>query len=216
MAWMTVIADLHGRTPPVRQDSYLLLLAGDIAPDDGQYEWLDGPFRAWLRSLPCPCVAVPGNHDKLIFRGEHPHDLPFTLLTEAGVAEVGGLRVFGCPGVLDSDTFHASEDDFERRLAAMPERCDVLLTHNPPLGILDRPSAANHPGSLALRCSIWKKRPRLAVFGHIHEARGHGRFHDTYCVNATLGAGCARTGRPVPARYEPWGLSDNSWRRPGA
>ncbi len=212
MGWMTLIADLHGRTPPIRPDSYLVLLAGDIAPDKDQQRWLDTDFRRWLASLSCPCVAVPGNHDRAIEEGRCPPDLPWTLLGEGQHGAFAGVTVFGMTGVLDAGVYCRSEKDFEEQLSYLPDRCDVLLAHNPPLGILDRPSAAHHLGSLALRWACWKKKPRLVVFGHAHEARGHQRLDGTYYVNATLGAGCNGTGRPILAPHTPWGLSDSSWR----
>jgi hypothetical protein len=64
MGWMTVIGDLHGRTPPIRQESYLVLLAGDLLPDEGQGDFMEGPMRRWLEKCGCPVVAVPGNHDR--------------------------------------------------------------------------------------------------------------------------------------------------------
>lgn len=213
--WMTCIADLHGRMPAVRPDSYLVLLAGDLCPDGGldrQREWLHGPFSRWLERLPCPCVAVPGNHDLFLETG--PVALPNCRLTcMFEVCEVAGVRIATQPLVLDGGAFKGSEEEIEEGLAGVPPGIDVLLSHNPPLGILDSPSAAHHPGSLALRHFCWKQRPRLCLFGHIHEARGHVSWRDTYFVNCTLGAGCDSRGNPVPAPHPPWGLADDSWRR---
>lgn len=217
MGWMTLISDNHGRELPVRPDSLLVLLGGDICPDltgaEAQAEWMDRRLRHWLRQLPCPCVAVPGNHDKAIWKGIHPRDLDWTLLLEPRLAHVAASDIWGMPYVLDgTDGGFATEEKIEEHLRGMPERCDILLSHNPPLGILDHPSNAHHIGSLALRVAIWKKKPRLSVFGHIHEARGHKKVGDTYCVNATLGASCNNSGHPTSHPYGPWGLSDGSWR----
>lgn len=215
MPYMTLIADLHGRTPHVREDSYLVLIAGDICPDggvDNQELFLDGPFREWLTSLPCPCVAVPGNHDEILDETLFwDTALPWHLLRENGCVTTAGVTVWGQPYVLDGGAFKGSEEDIERALAGMPHGVDVLLSHQPAAGIHDYPSLAHHPGSAAMRHTVWKREPKLLVTGHVHEARGHGRFHNTYCVNATLGAGCDRYGKPVPAPHTPWGLSSKSW-----
>jgi len=210
LSWITLIADLHGRLPSVRPDSYLLLLAGDIAPDKNQRSWLAGPFHAWLGSLPCPVVAVLGNHDKWL--AENPMSLPWTLLRHGESCRAAGLTIWGNGIVLNDRHPDADELAIEAGLAAMPERTDVLLSHNPPAGILCHKSTANHLGSIALAHAVWKRRPRLCVFGHVHESRGHCRRFATYCVNATLGAGCDRSGQPIPAPFTPWGLADNSWR----
>jgi hypothetical protein len=44
---------------------------------------------------------------------------------------------------------------------------DVLITHGPPAHHLD----SGH-GCLALLDTLWRLRPKLHVFGHIHEGRG--------------------------------------------
>lgn len=223
MGWMTLIGDLHGRAPIVRPDSYLILLAGDICPDangmEGQARWLDGEFRAWLERMPCPVVAVPGNHDRILQRPDLvPGGLKWHLRTVPDVVEVAGLSIFCNPYVRsdrpgDNGAFVVEEEKIEEGCQKMPDLVDVVLTHSPALGWHDRPSAAHHLGSLALRYACWKKRPRLVVNGHIHEARGWSMDDGVYSVNATLGSGCSGTGYPVHPVHPPWGLSDNSWRK---
>lgn len=218
--WITCIADLHGRTPAVRRDSYLVLLAGDLCPDGGrdrQRDWLHGPFTDWLRGLPGTAVAVPGNHD-LVLQDYLP-GLPNCHLSRSfELLQVAGLRIITQPLVLDGGAFRGTEEDIEAGLGraaasgAGAGEIDVVLSHNPPLGILDLPSRANHLGSLALRYFCWKQQPALCVFGHVHEGRGWRHVAGTCFVNATLGAGCDGTGWPVPALHPPWGLADNSWR----
>ena len=53
------------------------------------------------------------------------------------------------------------------------------MTHCPPLGILDGAFRANggieHVGSRSLYDQLYSERikPKLHVFGHVHESRGH-------------------------------------------
>ncbi|RVD89117.1 uncharacterized protein DFL_000138 [Arthrobotrys flagrans] len=62
----------------------------------------------------------------------------------------------------------------------IPSDTDVLITHGPPYSHLDgwpvsvgRPrSVETHKGCEGLRRACWKTRPKLHVFGHIHEGRG--------------------------------------------
>ena len=51
---------------------------------------------------------------------------------------------------------------------------DILLTHGPPKGHLDQ----GGKGCPQLLREIWRVRPRLVVFGHIHE--GYEREHISY------------------------------------
>lgn len=49
---------------------------------------------------------------------------------------------------------------------------DIVMTHGPPAGILDRANAHNHVGCTHLQRALARVRPRLHVFGHIHEDWG--------------------------------------------
>lgn len=46
------------------------------------------------------------------------------------------------------------------------------LTHGPPYEILDKTLLGEHVGCAALASKLPSLRPRLHVFGHIHEAHG--------------------------------------------
>jgi Icc-related predicted phosphoesterase len=49
---------------------------------------------------------------------------------------------------------------------------DIMITHGPPMGILDRTLRHEDVGCEHLRRAVERVRPRLHVFGHIHEAWG--------------------------------------------
>merc|ERR1712216_454504 len=57
----------------------------------------------------------------------------------------------------------------------IPKDVDILLTHGPPHGILDRLEGSwGHWGSSqVLLQEIKRKRPKVHLFGHLHEQRGH-------------------------------------------
>ncbi|KAF7323648.1 Metallophos domain-containing protein [Mycena kentingensis (nom. inval.)] len=61
--------------------------------------------------------------------------------------------------------------DAQRILSSFPAT-DILMTHGPPHGILDRTLTGGHAGCPALAERVSELRPRLHVFGHIHDARG--------------------------------------------
>ncbi|KAJ7888634.1 Metallo-dependent phosphatase-like protein [Mycena olivaceomarginata] len=67
--------------------------------------------------------------------------------------------------------FAYNEADGEALMAAFPST-DILLTHCPPHNILDVTNKADRAGCSALAARLSSLRPRLHVFGHIHEARG--------------------------------------------
>ncbi|KAK6360870.1 hypothetical protein TWF730_006986 [Orbilia blumenaviensis] len=62
----------------------------------------------------------------------------------------------------------------------IPSDTDVLITHGPPYSHLDgwpvsvgrHGTAEAHKGCEGLRRAVWKVRPKLQVFGHVHQGRG--------------------------------------------
>lgn len=56
---------------------------------------------------------------------------------------------------------------------AIPDDVDVVVTHGPPRGVLDRSWATGqHVGSAELFTAVARARPRVHCFGHIHEGWG--------------------------------------------
>jgi hypothetical protein len=55
----------------------------------------------------------------------------------------------------------------------IPNGVDILVTHTPPFGILDSNFAAKKCGCVLLEKEIKERiKPRIHIFGHIHEAHG--------------------------------------------
>ena len=76
-----------------------------------------------------------------------------------------------------------------RRGGGKPRGTDIVVSHGPPLGFGDlapRPAGGEHVGSPSLRNRLLAVRPRLCVFGHIHEGRGVYRQDGTVFANASL------------------------------
>ncbi|KAJ7931276.1 Metallo-dependent phosphatase-like protein, partial [Mycena leptocephala] len=62
-------------------------------------------------------------------------------------------------------------EDGEALISKFP-KSDILLTHGPPRNILDLTNNKDPVGCSALSAGLHKLKPKLHVFGHIHEARG--------------------------------------------
>lgn len=54
----------------------------------------------------------------------------------------------------------------------IPLDTDVLITHTPPKYHVDEAQNRRASGCEVLRNELWRIRPRLAICGHVHEARG--------------------------------------------
>jgi predicted phosphodiesterase len=195
---IVALSDQHGHLPAVPACD-LLLLAGDLTPVQNhdpfyQARWLDTEFRAWLAGLPARrIIGVAGNHDFVFERTPYlvPRDLPWTYLEDAGI-EWEGLRIYGTPWQLPffDWAFNLPPEELRRKWARIPDDTDILVLHSPPLGYGDgvplRSGGVRRCGCPHLLERIEAVRPRLAVFGHIHEARGEWQLGPTRLANVTL------------------------------
>jgi Icc-related predicted phosphoesterase len=113
-----------------------------------------------------------------------------TYLEDAG-CEIGGLRFYGSPWTpLFWDwAFMLPDAELVEKWKAIPSGLDVLITHGPPHGVLDLTNRNDRAGSLALLHRVREAKPRLHVFGHIHEAAGRADSDGTAFVNASTQMG---------------------------
>jgi Icc-related predicted phosphoesterase len=88
--------------------------------------------------------------------------------------------------------------------AQIPSETDVLITHGPPYGILDRiPGRTGNSGCRELLKAVERIKPRIHVFGHIHAGYGIHQGPDTTFVNAALlGADGDIANRPIVLSLE--------------
>lgn len=148
-------------------------------------------FNEWLGELPHPFkILIPGNHEFFLESDPSQRKLisNATVLINEGV-EVMGLKIWGSPTTpLDGGAFgHSSPADRTALYAKIPEDVDILITHGPPSGILDRsPGNSTPTGCPQLLEATARLKPRLHVFGHIHGAHGTLSREETVFVNAAL------------------------------
>lgn len=81
-------------------------------------------------------------------------------------------------------------EELEEKWNMILEDVDVLITHGPPNGVLDKVNNFRQPnqnvGCELLRFHVERAKPALNVFGHIHEGYGVKRIEDTLYVNASI------------------------------
>ncbi len=180
------IADLHGEFPFL-EGGDLLIVAGDLTVSDTQ-EQMDR-FDSWLSSQDYKKkIFIAGNHDNSLQK-EVPRKYMacaverFEYLCDSG-CEFEGLKIWGSPwtshfvGInphccaFTSPDWIDSEDFLFGKWEIIPKDTDILITHSPPFGILDRTSRGQNVGSKSLLCRVADIKPQLHVFGHIHEEGG--------------------------------------------
>jgi len=167
-------------------------------------------FAKWFGKTPYRHrIFCAGNHDFLF--QDQPH-LARTIMQDNGIIYLQDeARIFYDPKIAKTITIYATphtpffhawafneyEDKLKDIYGMIPEGLDVLVTHGPPLGILDevcQDFKQKWLGSAALRDRIHEVKPRFHVFGHIHEGYGQKFQGETQFVNA---ATCNRQYRPV-------------------
>ncbi len=186
---LVCLSDLHSKQDQVVvPDGDVLIVTGDLTLRGERHEI--AAFDDWLGRQRHPHrIVIAGNHD---FGFERAPDAR-TWITAATylqdeLATVGGLRIWGSPW---QPWFHDWAFNLPRGEALrakwdlIPDGVDVLLTHGPPHGILDRCFDGREVGCEALREAVFRVRPRVHVFGHIHEAYGEEVIEGIRFVNAS-------------------------------
>lgn len=137
-------------------------------------------------------VLIAGNHD---FAFEHsPREVRrmmprnVTYLEDSGV-NLGGLKFWGSPYTpwFHNWAFNCRGQAIESHWTKIPAEVDVLITHGPPYGVMDRLlDDGTEVGCPFLKRALVRCQPRLHVFGHIHEGYGQVQANDTLFVNAAI------------------------------
>jgi Icc-related predicted phosphoesterase len=70
--------------------------------------------------------------------------------------------------------------------AAIPDDVDILVTHGPPAGVLDANLQGEQLGCQDLMAKIMEIRPKIHIFGHVHESAGYDEKAGTHYINASV------------------------------
>jgi predicted phosphohydrolase len=187
------ISDTHGQHAKLGgTDGDVLIHADDfMAFDDTPREIVD--FNQWLGKQPHRHkIVIAGNHDLMFERhpGAARELLGNGIYLENSGMELLGLKIWGSPfqPEFNNWAFNVARGAAIWRFWKMiPENTDVLVTHGPPFGVLDKahPSTA-HLGCEELANAVEEIKPRLHVFGHIHGSHGLSLGNGTQFVNASV------------------------------
>jgi Icc-related predicted phosphoesterase len=100
----------------------------------------------------------------------------------------GGLHFYGAPWTpeLQSWAFYLPYDAMRAKWDLIPDQADVLITHTPPMHVLDQNRHGRHCGCPELQRRLVDLKPRIHCFGHIHASGGTLRLRGTTFVNASM------------------------------
>ncbi len=213
---LVLISDTHSHRDFHLPEGDVLVHAGDATSTGTAAQVRQ--FLAWFAAQAHRRkLFIAGNHDWLFQRdpgaaaalvAEHPG---LDYLQDSGI-EIDGIRFWGSPW---QPEFCAWAFNLPRRgerlrevWSRIPPGVDVLVTHGPPHGTLDQVGGGEHLGCEELRLRLAAVRPRLHVFGHIHDGYGTARGGGTLMVNASIcDEGYRSVNRPVAVDIAPDGTA---------
>jgi Icc-related predicted phosphoesterase len=205
---IVAISDTH------EQHDQLNIPDGDVLIHSGDFTYTGKveavvSFNAWLGRLPHKYkIIIAGNHDKLFERNP---TLAESLITNAvylkdSSVDIEGLSFYGSPWTPSFGhgwAFNANRGEhIQLYWDKIPEKTDVLITHGPPYGLLDE--VPHYNGVENVGCEklmeeiIYRVKPKIHIFGHIHEGYGQIELYSVKFVNASTCTGSYMpTNKPI-------------------
>lgn len=188
---IVALADTHSRHDLLKvPDGDVLIHAGDLTRT-GTLSQLTA-VAAWMRELPhAEKILIAGNHDFAFERDSQRARAVFegmTYLEDAAHTTAHGLRVWGSPWQPEFYQWAfnlARGAPLDEKWQHIPAGLDVLVTHGPPYGYGDRVYGGARVGCEDLRRRCLEKKPRLHLYGHIHEDRGQWEEGGVRFINVT-------------------------------
>lgn len=191
---LVIISDTH------RMHNKISVPFGDVLIHTGDFSGYGSDeelvyFVQWLSTLSHKVkLIVAGNHDRQLEAKPELADL-FGGVAEYlfnSSTEYKGYKFWGSPFQpwFRNWSFNLPRggEELRKNWAQMPNDTDILLTHSPPHGILDRNMEGEHCGCEFLLGRVKEVKPILHCYGHIHESRGFDERSQppTTFINATV------------------------------
>lgn len=213
------LSDTHGQHCQVRvPDGDILIYSGDCCLNGAQRDV--ELFFKWFRAQPHVYkIFIAGEYDRTLDKTKTLGVRPFWVkelieeylspylsfyLDDSG-CDIEGISIWGSPYTPrgngeDLDGFWGFSPhsrDMNEHWAKIPNNVDILVTHTPPYGKLDKDIYGHNKGCKYLRFQVQEKKPKLHLFGHVHEARGMTWDSNTVYMNSSiLNATFTRTNIP--------------------
>ena len=199
------ISDTHGMHRSINlPKGDILIHAGDFTQEGREGEVKS--FLSWFARQPFQYkICIAGNHDyymENLLEKEIQQLIPKEViyLNESSV-DIEGYKFWGSPitPVFFDMAFNREPGlQIRKHWNKIPADTDILITHGPPKGILDKILSGNSKGCPSLKNTMKKLSIKLHVFGHIHEEYGTQKILNTTYINAcTLNVQNELTNPPV-------------------
>ena len=201
---ITFISDTHNKHKQLQElpGGDLLIHSGDATSRGYSGEIKD--FCKWFDSVPNykHKIFIAGNHDfgfqdnkdRINEILEKYPDITYLEDSVCGYLNEEGteaVKIYGSPWQPEFHNwaFNLPRMGWELKLKweQIPDDTDILVTHGPPYGILDKAYGNPMPlGCELLAEEVVKKKPKIHVFGHIHGGYGYKYVDGTNYINAAI------------------------------
>ena len=188
------ISDTHGQHRKLKNlpKGDIIIHGGDVSKMGRDHEVED--FIHWFLRLDyAHKIFIAGNHD-FCFE-DYSMDFVQKKLTSnchylcnSGV-EIERIKIWGTPITPTFFNWAFNEDrgkPIQKYWKKIPKNTDILITHGPPNGILDKTTSNINAGCEDLLKTVNKLKPKFHLFGHIHEAYGKETINETTFINGSL------------------------------
>lgn len=193
---VVAVSDIHQRDVETPQGD-LLIVAGDYSFRGTLKEinW----FVEWLKEQPQRLkVYVNGNHELGLednpWLNQEIMERTGAHYLENSSIDIEGIKVWGSPVTpMFCNWAYMQErgEEIARVWSQIPANVDILITHGPPMGILDpvpgyltRSGKEERVGCEELLKTVKEVKPKVHIFGHLHSGYGVLLEEDTLYINA--------------------------------
>lgn len=193
MVKIAAMSDTHGRHREIQvPEADILVHCGDFTNMGEEEEVVE--FADWLASLPHKHkIVVPGNHELCLDASRKLLYSPTAMERLSSVAhvlinrgtEVEGIKFYGSPNVWGSKVFGITNDTEALEVfGKIGDDVDILLTHSPPLGVMDLSFTGERIGcDILLHTVVDKVQPAVHLYGHAHGDWDFKRMYGIYFAN---------------------------------
>ena len=187
------ISDTHGFHESLElPKGDMIIHAGDVTKRGKRNQVID--FLDWYSKLDFKHkIFIAGNHD-FHFEKENQEEINnmipknVTYLNDSGI-EIDGLKIWGSPvqpWFYDWAFNRQRGAEIQKHWDLIPNDLDILITHGPPRGILDLTVRNKSAGCENLLCKIKEVKPKIHIYGHIHEGYGKIEMFGIEFINASV------------------------------
>ena len=185
------ISDTHGKHRELNLPSGdIIIHGGDFCHYGSKNDMYD--FLDWFKDLAYDeKILIGGNHD--FFAAEQSERfkeiLPkgITYLNDSGTT-YNGIKIWGSPIQPDLEGWAFGKkrgNEMKKHWDLIPKDTEILITHTPPFGILDKSRSGKSIGCEELTKRLQELHIKFHIFGHIHASYGKELIGNTQFINTS-------------------------------